>query len=161
MQTEYVTTLTPATLPSGVAPWVRLVRERPPHFTALSRAEARGPRESYLAVKHLQDEEVEVFVALCLDAQHRIIARHEVTRGILNCSLVHPREVFRVAIAVGAASIVLAHNHPSGDTTPSGDDRAITRQLREAGWLLDIPVHDHIIVGHESFLSFAERGMMQ
>ena len=70
-----------------------------------------------------------------------------VTRGILNSSLVHPREVFVHAIVARAASVILCHNHPSGDPTPSPDDRAVTEQLVAAGRLLDIPVHDHVIIG--------------
>jgi DNA repair protein RadC len=83
-----------------------------------------------------------------------------VTRGILNSSLVHPREVFRLAIAFGAAGIIVAHNHPSGDPTPSADDRAITRQLVDAGRLLDIPVYDHLVLGAERYVSFAEAGLL-
>src|SRR2546428_8247510 len=85
----------------------------------------------------------------------------EVTRGILNSSLVHPREVFRLAIAFGAAGIIVAHNHPSGDPTPSADDRTITRQLVDAGRLLDIPVYDHLLLGAGRYLSFPEAGLLQ
>src|SRR5439155_386824 len=76
-----------------------------------------------------------------------------ITRGILNSSLVHPREVFRAAIAEAAAGIIVVHNHPSGDPTPSADDRAVTRQLVDAGRLLDLPVHDHVIVGGDRYMS--------
>ena len=69
-----------------------------------------------------------------------------VTRGLLNSSLVHPREVFRAAIAEAAAGIIVVHNHPSGDPTPSAEDRAVTRQLAEAGRLLDLPLYDHVII---------------
>ena len=83
-----------------------------------------------------------------------------VSRGILNSSLVHPREVFREAIAERAASLVLVHNHPSGDPTPSPDDRAITAQLVAAGRLLDIPIQDHLVIGRGRFVSFAEAGLL-
>ena len=83
-----------------------------------------------------------------------------VSRGILNSSLVHPREVFREAIAERAASLVLVHNHPSGDPTPSPDDRAITSQLVAAGRLLDIPIQDHVVIGRGRFVSFAEAGLL-
>src|SRR5918911_768911 len=73
---------------------------------------------------------------------------------------VHPREVFREAIAERAAAIILVHNHPSGDPTPSADDRLVTEQLVAAGRLLDIPVHDHVIVGRGRFVSFAEAGLL-
>jgi DNA repair protein RadC len=74
--------------------------------------------------------------------------------------LVHPREVFRIAIALGAAAIVVAHNHPSGDASPSAEDHAVTRQLVAAGRILDLPVHDHIIVGAGCYTSFAEAGLL-
>jgi hypothetical protein len=100
-----------------------------------------------LFAPRLQDLPVEEFHVAVLDAQHRLHRDVTVTRGLLNSSLVHPREVFREAIAECAAAVVLVHNHPSGDPTPSADDRAVTDQLVAAGRLLDIPVHDHVIVG--------------
>ncbi|MGI9077531.1 MAG: JAB domain-containing protein, partial [Gemmatimonadaceae bacterium] len=80
--------------------------------------------------------------------------------GIRNPSLVRPRGFFREAIAEPAAAIVLVHNHPSGDPTPSADDRLVTDQLVAAGRLLDIPVHDHIIIGRGRYVSFAEKGFL-
>jgi DNA repair protein RadC len=124
-------------------------------------APIRSPRDVYQAyVGRLQDLPVEEFHVAVLDAQHRLERDILVTRGILNSSLVHPREVFREAIAERAAAIVLVHNHPSGDPTPSPDDRAVTAQLVAAGRLLDIPVHDHVIVGRGRFVSFAEAGLL-
>jgi DNA repair protein RadC len=79
-----------------------------------------------------------------------------VTRGILDASLIHPREVFRPAVGEGAAGVILVHNHPSGDPTPSAEDRAVTRQLAEAGRALGIPVLDHVVVGRGSYASLAE-----
>jgi DNA repair protein RadC len=73
---------------------------------------------------------------------------------------VHPREVFAPAILLGAVAIVVAHNHPSGDPTPSAEDRSITAQLVSAGKLLDIPIHDHIIVGNGRYTSFADAGLL-
>ena len=108
----------------------------------------------------LEDLTVEEFHVAILDAQHRLDRDVLVTRGILNSSLVHAREVFREAIAERAAAIVLVHNHPSGDPTPSPDDRAITGQLVAAGRLLDIPIADHVIIGKGRYLSFAEAGML-
>ena len=102
-----------------------------------------------------------MLVVLVLDAQHKIIARAEVTRGLVNASLVHPREVFRLAIALGGSSVIVAHNHPSGDPTPSAEDRTVTAQMVAAGRILDIPVHDHIIVaGDVAYRSFAEDGAL-
>ncbi|MEJ7813035.1 MAG: DNA repair protein RadC [Gemmatimonadaceae bacterium] len=121
----------------------------------------RSPRDVYLAFSvRLEDLPVEEFHVAVLDAQHRLERDVTVTRGILNSSLVHPREVFREAIAERAAAIVLVHNHPSGDPTPSADDRLVTDQLVAAGRLLDIPVHDHVIVGRGRYVSFAEAGLL-
>lgn len=108
----------------------------------------------------LRDLPVEEFHVLTLDAQHRIMRDVLVTRGILTSSLVHPREVFRAAIAEAAAGVIVVHNHPSGNPSPSGDDRTVTRQLAEAGRLLDIPVYDHVIVGGDQYFSFAEAGLL-
>jgi DNA repair protein RadC len=83
-----------------------------------------------------------------------------VTRGLLNSSLVHPREVFRAAIAEAAAGIIVVHNHPSGDPTPSTEDRTITRQLAEAGRLLDLPLYDHVVIAGDRFISFAAAGLL-
>ena len=124
-------------------------------------APIRSPRDVYHAYAgRLQDLPVEEFHVAVLDAQHRMERDVLITRGILTSSLVHPREVFREAIAARAAAIVLVHNHPSGDPTPSPDDRAVTDQLVAAGRLLDIPVHDHVIVGRGRFVSFAEAGLL-
>lgn len=121
----------------------------------------RGPRDvwRYYAPR-LEGLTVEEFHVAVLDAQHRLERDVLVSRGILNSSLVHPREVFREAIAERAASLVLVHNHPSGDPSPSPDDRAITAQLVAAGRLLDIPIQDHIVIGRGRFISFAEAGLL-
>jgi len=108
----------------------------------------------------LRDLAIEEFHVLTLDAQNRITRDLLVTRGILNSSLVHPREVFRAAIAEAAASVIVVHNHPSGQPTPSADDRAVTAQLVQAGRILDIPVYDHVIVGGDEYFSFAEAGLL-
>ena len=110
----------------------------------------------------LRDLAVEEFHVLALGSQRQVLADLLITRGILNSSLVHPREVFRAAIAEAAAGIIVVHNHPSGDPTPSADDRAVTRQLVEAGRVLDVPVYDHVILGGggERYVSFAEAGLL-
>jgi DNA repair protein RadC len=124
-------------------------------------APMRSPRDVWAAfAPRLEDLPVEEFHVAVLDAQHRLERDITITRGILNSSLVHPREVFREAIAERAAAIILIHNHPSGDPTPSADDRAITTQLVAAGRLLDIPVADHLIIGRGRYLSFAEGGLL-
>ncbi len=121
----------------------------------------RGPADVFARVgpllKDLQQEE---FHALLLNTQHRIIRDVLVTRGILDASLIHPREVFRAAIVESTAGVILVHNHPSGDPTPSAEDRAVTRQLVSAGAAVGIPVLDHVIVSSGGFASLAERGGM-
>jgi DNA repair protein RadC len=129
-----------------------------------SRAEGaliRFPRDIYLAyAPRLEDLPVEEFHVAVLDAQQRFERDITVTRGILNGSLVHPREVFREAIAERAASVILVHNHPSGDPSPSLDDRMVTNQLVLAGRVLDIPVQDHVVIGRGRYVSFVEAGLM-
>jgi len=121
----------------------------------------RGPADvrRFYATR-LRDLAVEEFHVLALGSQSQVLGDLLITRGILNSSLVHPREVFRAAIAEAAAGIIVVHNHPSGDPTPSADDRAVTRQLVDGGRLLDIPVYDHVIVAGERFVSFAEAGLL-
>jgi DNA repair protein RadC len=121
----------------------------------------RTPRDvvEYFAPR-MEDLPVEEFHVAVLDAQHRLERDITITRGILNSSLVHPREVFREAIAERAAALILVHNHPSGDPSPSADDRTVTEQLVAAGRLLDIPVHDHVIIGRGRYTSFAEAGLL-
>jgi DNA repair protein RadC len=113
-----------------------------------------------LFATRLRDLQVEEFHLLALDSQSQVLRDLLITRGLLNSSLVHPREVFRAAIAEAAAGIIVVHNHPSGDPTPSAEDRAVTRQLVEAGRLLDLPVYDHVIVAGDRFISFASTGLL-
>lgn len=108
----------------------------------------------------LRDLQVEEFHLLALDSQSQVLREVLVTRGLLNSSLVHPREVFRAAIAEAAAGIIVVHNHPSGDPTPSAEDRAVTRQLVEAGRLLDLPLYDHVIIAGDRFVSLATLGLL-
>lgn len=121
-----------------------------------------GPRDVYELMKlHAERELVEVFWVLALNTQHQIIREPIIiTIGTLDASLVHPREVFRPAILLGAASIILCHNHPSGEPTPSAEDKVVTKQLMEAGAIIGIPVLDHIVVGHGRYVSFVESGLL-
>lgn len=95
----------------------------------------------------LGDTDREQFLVLCLNARNALLGYNVVSVGSLNASIVHPREVFKPATLMNAASIVLGHNHPSGDPSPSREDQEVTRVLNEAGRLLDVPLHDHVIVG--------------
>ena len=102
----------------------------------------------------------EHFVAVLLSSRNTVIGIETVSVGSLNASIVHPREVFKPAIVHSASAIALAHNHPSGDVTPSEEDLAITRRLKEAGRLLGIDLLDHVIVGDRSFTSLKERKLL-
>ena len=106
----------------------------------------------------LRDLQQESFHVLLLNGRHRLISTEEVSVGTLTASLVHPREVFRDAIRNAAAAIVLVHNHPSGDPSPSAEDRNVTERLRSAGLLLGIRVLDHVIVADSGYFSFREAG---
>jgi len=108
------------------------------------------------------DDDKEHFWVVLLNAQNRYLLHTEVSMGTQSSSLVHPREVLGPALREGAASIVLVHNHPSGDPTPSPEDIRLTRQLAEAAKLLDVRVHDHVIIGNgtETWVSLAERGLL-
>lgn len=119
------------------------------------------PAEVYAAFAPLmEDLKREVFRVALLDAQNRLLRDCVVSEGTLSASLVHPREVFKPAILESAASVVLLHNHPSGDPTPSREDVRLTRQLAECARLLGFRVHDHLVIGRGRFVSFAERGLL-
>jgi DNA repair protein RadC len=133
----------------------RLAREGP-----LERSRIRGPRDVYeRCAPGLRDLPQEEFRVLMLNTQHAVMRELVITRGTLDTSVVHPREVFRSAITESAASLILVHNHPSGDPAPSVEDRAVTLQLAEAGRLLGIPVLDHVVVGDGRYVSFVEAGL--
>lgn len=111
--------------------------------------------------------EVEKFWVLCLNRKNRLLKRVEITSGTATAALAHPREVFRAAIRESASAVVCAHNHPSGDPSPSAPDVQVTRQLREAAKAIDIELLDHVIVGRSAadplgrgFFSFREAGML-
>jgi DNA repair protein RadC len=109
----------------------------------------------------IEREAQEVFCALLFDGKQRVTAYAEITRGTLTASLVHPREVFGAAVRMGAASVIVAHNHPSGDPEPSAEDLAVTERLRQAGEILGIPLLDHLVIGRDSFVSLRARGVMR
>jgi DNA repair protein RadC len=109
----------------------------------------------------IKDSDREHFVVMALDSRRRVIGANVVSIGTLNASLVHPREVFKPAILLNAAAIVVGHNHPSGDPAPSSEDREVTRRLTKAGELLGIPLADHVVIGSgDSFYSFREQGAL-
>ncbi|MBL8693097.1 MAG: DNA repair protein RadC [Planctomycetes bacterium] len=103
----------------------------------------------------------ETFVALCLDGRHRVLREERVSEGTLNAAIVHPRDVYGPALRCAAAAIVVAHNHPSGDPTPSAEDHAVTHRLHEVGKMAGIELLDHVILGEDRYFSFAERGLLR
>ncbi|MBT5874337.1 MAG: DNA repair protein RadC [Candidatus Latescibacteria bacterium] len=111
-------------------------------------------------IPRFRDHRKEVFIVLLLDARNRLINEVTVSEGSLTASIVHPREVYKPAILESAASVIFMHNHPSGDPTPSQDDLKVTRQLVEAGRMIDIRVLDHIILGNTDFTSLAGKGLI-
>lgn len=98
-------------------------------------------------------QDKEHFMVIHLNSKNKVLKSEIVTTGIINASLAHPREIFKSAIKENAYAIIIAHNHPSGDPTPSGEDKAITKQLTRAGELIGIPVLDHIVIGKEKYCS--------
>jgi DNA repair protein RadC len=120
-----------------------------------------SPAEVYAAFGPLmEDLKREVFRIALLDAQNGLVRDIVISEGTLSASLVHPREVFKPAILESAASVILLHNHPSGDPTPSREDIRLTRQLVECARLLDLNIHDHVVIGRGRFISLAERGII-
>lgn len=114
---------------------------------------------NYLAedMRYLEQEE---FRIILLNIKNIVIATETVFRGSLNSTIVHPREIFRHALKRSAASIILAHNHPSGNPEPSGEDVKVTRRLVDAGEIIGINVLDHVIIGEDSYVSLREKGLI-
>ena len=108
----------------------------------------------------VREAKKEHFLILCLNARRQMIHLETVSIGTLSASLVHPRECFSPAIVHAAAAVVCVHNHPSGDPTPSAEDRDVTRRLQRAGELLGIPLADHVVVSASGFFSFREHGLL-
>ena len=124
------------------------------------RPKIRSPRDVYdMLGPGLRDEGREHFIAILLDTKNGVLRHRTVSVGDLSSAVVHPREVFLEAIRHSAASLIVSHNHPSGDPTPSSEDIAVTRRLQEAGELLGIALLDHIIIGDGRFISLKEQGL--
>lgn len=110
----------------------------------------RDPEEVTKVCKDLAHLAQESFQVLTINAKNRLIDRHMITLGVADACLVHPREVFRACVEDSAVAFIMVHNHPSGDTNPSAEDLRITRQLIEAGKIMDIKAVDHVIIGREN-----------
>lgn len=125
-----------------------------------SRTVVRSPQDiSSLVMEDMRYLDREQFRIVLLDAKNHVLGVRTVSVGSLSSSIVHPREIFKEAIARSSAAIILVHNHPSGDPTPSQEDVEVTRRLVEAGRLLGIEVLDHVVVGDNRYLSFKEKGI--
>jgi DNA repair protein RadC len=127
---------------------------------AAGKAPVKTPEDVALLVRgRLKGKKKEYFLALLLDTRNQLIKVAEISIGSLDSSIVHPREVFKEALAASAASVIFAHNHPSGDTEASEDDISLTKRLAGAGEIMGIEVLDHIIVGDKSFRSLKREGL--
>ncbi len=119
------------------------------------------PEDAMNLIQYLVDSsDREIFVVIALDTKNQPVSANICSVGSLNASIVHPREVFKMAILSNAASIIIGHNHPSGDVTPSKEDIEITKRLKEAGNILGIKVLDHVIVGYNSYKSLKEESFI-
>jgi len=137
----------------------RIVRSMISDSESLYQAKASSPGNVFDCLKdYFSAFDREHFVALHLDSRLQIVAREIISIGTLDCTVASPREVFKGAVINSSKGIIVCHNHPSGDPAPSQNDRELTKRLKEAGNLLEINLHDHIIFGHKSFYSFCEQG---
>lgn len=116
----------------------------------------KTPKDVLNAVANIRRNKKENFVVLYLNARNQVIHKETISIGSLNASIVHPREVFQPAVSKLAASIILAHNHPSGDTTPSDDDIQLTKRMVKAGEIMGIEVLDHVVVSEKEYLSMKD-----
>ncbi|MNH79259.1 hypothetical protein D3C87_455460 [compost metagenome] len=156
MQTKGIGTAKAIQLKAGFELGIRMSGAKRP-----DRVTIRSPHDAAdLLMEQLRYLKKEHFVCLFLNTKNHIIAQETLSMGSLNASIVHPREVFRAAIKCSSASVVCAHNHPSGDPAPSPEDIQITQRLCEAGQIVGIDVLDHIVIGDGVFVSLKEQGLM-
>jgi len=162
MQFELLKPETPKSKPKAPKEWKLVaLRECPlPDHMQLCDTPDRAAEywRLHIASTPYYDPERECFVALFLNSRRKIRGHHFISHGTMDTILVHPREVFRVAIVAAAAAIVIMHNHPSGDSTPSDADVKVTRDLIRAGQLMKIDIIDHVIIGNERQCSLRELG---
>jgi len=137
---------------------LKLARLNP--IAAEERFTIRSPKDAFDFLKDMQYLTREEFVCIGLNTKNEILFRHTVSTGSLSASIVHPRETFIPLIKRSCASAIVAHNHPSGNPTPSPEDIAVTKRLTEVGLIIGIEVVDHIIIGHEKYISLKEKGYM-
>ena len=130
----------------------RRVSKRPPSIS--------NPSDIYREIRHFSSREQESLVVVMLNGAHEVIGTFVATVGLLNKTIVHPREVYAAAIKERAAAIAIAHNHPSGNVLPSDDDKDVTVRIRKAGDILGIKLLDHLVFTDEKYYSFLEHGLM-
>ena len=123
------------------------------------RRQIATPADIYPLIRHYATRMQEHFLSICLNGAHEVLSINVCSIGLVNRTIVHPREVFGEAVRGRATAIIVAHNHPSGNLEPSGDDRDVTRRLRQAGELLGIKLLDHLIFSEEGYLSMLEGGV--
>lgn len=128
-------------------------------FNEEVKPKVNSPEDVYRRIyPRMREQKKENFIELCLDTKNQIIREETISIGSLNANVVHPREVFKTALAVSAAHIIVAHNHPSGDPTPSKEDIEVTKKLIEAGKIIGVDVLDHVIIGDGRHFSMKEAG---
>ncbi|MGL5269034.1 MAG: RadC family protein [Selenomonadaceae bacterium] len=129
---------------------------------AEQRQTIQGPEDvAAYAMPRLRYQTKEYFLVLLLNMKNQVLSLQTISVGSLSASIVHPREVFQAALRQSAAAVILIHNHPSGDPSPSQEDIAITDRLVQAGKLMDIPVLDHVVIGDNKYISLKEKGMVK
>jgi DNA repair protein RadC len=120
-----------------------------------------APREAALAFGHLlRNEPVEVCGLFCLATNHQVVAYHELSRGTVDGSFMHPRDVLKVALLANATAIIVGHNHPSGDPAPSGDDIRATQRLKSASDIIGVELVDHLVIADDQYFSFKDSGLL-
>ncbi len=129
------------------------------HYLSTGRR-IKQPEDAYHLLLHMADRPQEYFFTISLNGAHEQIKTRQISQGLLNKTIVHPREVFSDPIRDRAAAIIVAHNHPSGNLTPSKEDKEITMRLVSAGEILGIPVLDHIVFSQRGYLSFSQEGLL-
>lgn len=137
---------------------IKIVKEK--SVTYQNRIISSPSDSAELFSSFIEDSDREQMLLCCLDTKNRPTSISIISIGTLNSALVHPREVFKAAILSNAASIILAHNHPSGDTAPSHEDITLTNRINEASKIIGIKLLDHIIIGQGGYLSFKEEGTL-
>jgi len=139
---------------------VQLVRDQSPNGYNLDASSSRAAFDVLRSYFDFGAMTAEIFGILTLDTRNRVIGLHEITKGNLNTSVIHPREIFQRAILNNANSIIMFHNHPSGNIEPSAEDIQITKLLVDAGKLMGIPIIDHLVVSSEGHTSMMEKGLL-